>query len=98
MMRLVKPARHHSTSGLPVFTSNMDHPLGQCWAAYNAAKFYTGKPESEIPLCGLVTHHVYRPNPFSERMGMDITPEFPVPGGTGLGFDDLLEALPWKTL
>jgi len=98
MMRLVKPARHHSNSGLPVFTTYLDHPLGQCWAAYNAAKFYTGKPEAEVPLCGLVTHHVYRPNAFSEQLGMDISPEFKVPTGTGLGFDSLLAALPWKKL
>ena len=98
MMRIVKPARHQSTKGHPVFTSYMDHPLGQCWAAYNAAVFYTGKPAEEVPLCGLVTHHVYRPNAFSEEMGMNITPAFPVPAGTGLGFDKLLAALPWKKL
>ena len=98
MMRIVKPARHQSTAGLPVFTTYMDHPLGQCWAAYNAAVFYTGKPAEETPLCGLVTHHVYRPNAFSEELGMDITPDFPVPKGTGLGFDNLLAALPWKKL
>jgi O-succinylbenzoate synthase len=98
MMRIVKPARHQSTTGLPVFTTYMDHPLGQCWAAYNAAVFYTGKPAEDVPLCGLVTHHVYRPNAFSEELGMNITPEFPVPAGTGLGFDKLLAALPWKKL
>jgi O-succinylbenzoate synthase len=98
MMRIVKPARHQSNTGLPVFTSYMDHPLGQCWAAYNAAAFYTGKPAEDIPLCGLVTHHVYRPNAFSEELGMNITPEFSVPAGTGLGFDKLLAALPWKKL
>lgn len=98
MMRLVKPARHHSNSGLPVFTSYLDHPLGQCWAAYNAAQFYTGKNPDEVPLCGLVTQHVYRPNAFSEELGMDITPEFNPPKGTGLGFDALLSSLPWKTL
>jgi len=98
MMRLVKPARHQSTTGLPIFTSYMDHPLGQCWAAYNAAVFYDGKPQSEIPLCGLVTHHVYRPNPFSEELGMDITPDFNPPAGTGLGFDKLLAEQDWKKL
>jgi O-succinylbenzoate synthase len=98
MMRLVKPARHHSNSGLPVFTTYLDHPLGQCWAAYNAAKFYTGKPAEEVPLCGLVTQHVFRPNPFSEELGMDVTPEFHAPKGTGLGFDALLKSLPWKKL
>ena len=98
MMRIVKPARHHSTIGLPVFTTYMDHPLGQCWAAYNAAVFYNDTPAEEIPLCGLVSHHVYRANPFSEELGMNVTPEFHAPAGTGLGFDKLLAALPWKTL
>ena len=98
MMRIVKPARHHSTTGLPVFTTYMDHPLGQCWAAYNAAVFYSDKPAEEVPLCGLVSHHVYRPNAFSEELGMNVTPEFHAPAGTGLGFDKLLAALPWRTL
>ena len=98
MMRVVKPARHHSTTGRPVFTNNMDHPVGQCWAAYNAALYYTGKPESEIPLCGLVTQHIYKPNAFSRELGLDITPEFHVPAGTGLGFDALLADLPWQKL
>ncbi len=98
MLRLVKPALHMSNRGLPVFTSYLDHPLGQCWAAYNAALFYTGKPREEVPFCGLVTQHVYRPNEFSEELGLDITPEFKTPSGTGLGFDKLLEALDWKKL
>ena len=98
MMRLVKPARHMSTTGMPVFTSYMDHPLGQCWAAYNAAAYYTDKPEAEVPFCGLLTHLNYKPNPFSEQFGFNITPDFPVPAGTGLGFDALLAALPWKSL
>ena len=98
MMRIVKPARHHNNSGLPVFTSNLDHPLGQCWAAYNAAVFYSNTPPNQVPLCGLVTQHVYRVNPFSELLGMDITPEFRVPSGTGLGFDSLLASIPWKKL
>ncbi len=98
MMRLVKPARHTSTKGLPVFTSYLDHPLGQCWAAYNAASYYTDKPEADVPLCGLVTQHVYRPNAFSEQLGLNITPAFTPPQGTGLGFDELLVAQDWKKL
>ncbi|MGN0868527.1 MAG: enolase C-terminal domain-like protein [Akkermansia sp.] len=98
MMRIVKPAHHHSNTGKPIFTSYMDHPLGQCWAAYNAALYYTDKPESEVPLCGLVTQHIFKPNAFSEELGMDVTPEFRIPSGTGLGFDKLLAALPWKKL
>ncbi len=98
MMRLVKPARHHSNSGLPVFTTYLDHPLGQCWAAYNAALFYKDKPAEDVPLCGLVTQHIYRPNAFSEELGLDITPDFIPPRGTGLGFDSLLAGMQWKKL
>lgn len=98
MMRIVKPARHHSNTGLPVFTTNLDHPLGQSWAAFCAASYYTGKPEAQIPLCGLVTQYVYRPNAFSEVLGTDISPEFRVPPGTGLGFDKLLASIEWKKL
>ncbi len=98
MMRLVKPARHLSNTGLPVFTSYLDHPLGQCWAAYCAADYYKDTPEQEVPTCGLVTQHVYRPNAFSEALGLDITPDFTPPAGTGLGFDELLAAQAWKTL
>ena len=36
-------------------------------------------------------------NEFSERLGQ-VGPKFRSPGGTGLGFDDLLEKLPWKRL
>ena len=47
--------------------------------------------------CGLFTHVLYEPDPFLERIrseGMRLVP----PEGTGVGFDDLLEAIPWKTL
>ncbi len=98
MMRLVKPARHHSNAGMPVFTTYLDHPLGQCWAAYNAALFYKDVPAEEVPLCGLVTQHIYRSNAFAEELGLDITPDFIPPRGTGLGFDALLSALTWKKL
>lgn len=98
MKRLVKPALHCSNEGAPVFTSYLDHPLGQCWAAYCAAKYYTSKPIEEVPFCGLVTQHVYQSNTFSEELGMNITPVFTPPAGTGLGFDKLLAQLDWKTL
>ena len=74
-----------------VITSYMDHPVGQLFAAYVAATTKTSDR------CGLLTHLVYEPNAFSERLridGMRLVP----PGGTGIGFDDLLYALPWRTL
>lgn len=48
-------------------------------------------------ICGLQTHRLFEGNVFIEALG-DFSPEFKVPDGTGLGFDDLLEALPWTKL
>jgi O-succinylbenzoate synthase len=74
-----------------VVTSYMDHPVGQLFAAYVAATTKTSDR------CGLLTHLVYEPNAFSERLridGMRLVP----PGGNGIGFDDLLENLAWRKL
>jgi O-succinylbenzoate synthase len=76
-----------------VLTSYMDHPLGQAFAAWEAARL-----ELQFPgltgVCGLQTHHLFAPSEFTEALG-PWSPEFQAPAGTGLGFDDLLEALPW---
>lgn len=74
-----------------VVTSYMDHPVGQLGAAWVAA---TRAPSST---CGLLTHTLFERDPFLERMRIDGTRLVP-PGGTGVGFDDLLEDLPWKKL
>ena len=74
-----------------VVTSYMDHPVGQFGAAYVAA---TNRVSAR---CGLMTHVLYEPDAFIERIGRDGARLLP-PGGTGIGFDDLLESLPWQTL
>ncbi|MEM1083130.1 MAG: hypothetical protein AAGI48_03340 [Verrucomicrobiota bacterium] len=79
-----------------VVTSYMEHPLGQCFAAWEAAKLNVQFP-GLVGLCGLQTHHLFTPSDFAERLGR-WSPTFRSPGGTGLGFDDLLEKLPWKRL
>ncbi len=79
-----------------VVTSYMDHPLGQCFAAWEAARLgltFRGL----VPVCGLQTHHLFEPNAFSEYLGA-WSPTFQPPGGKGLGFDDLLDALVWTRL
>jgi O-succinylbenzoate synthase len=79
-----------------VVTSYMDHPLGQCFAAWEAARLgltFRGL----VPVCGLQTHHLFEPNAFSEYLGA-WSPTFLPPGGKGLGFDDLLDALVWTRL
>ncbi len=73
-----------------VITSTMDHPIGQFGAAYFAAKFGAAR-------CGLFTHVLYQSNEFIDRIRSDGARLLP-PEGTGIGFDDLLERLPWKTL
>lgn len=79
-----------------VVTSYMEHPLGQCFAAWEAARLQLTF-RGLVGKCGLQTHHLFQPDAFSEYLG-DWSPRFQPPGGTGLGFDDLLAALPWMRL
>lgn len=74
-----------------VVTSYMDHPMGQFGAAYVAATHEVN------PRCGLFTHVLYEPDAFLERVESDGARLLP-PRGTGLGFDDLLENLPWQSI
>ena len=79
-----------------VLTSYMDHPLGQTFAAWEAARLSLQFP-GLVGLCGLQTHHLFQPDGFSEMLG-PWSPVFHAPEGTGLGFNDLLDALPWTRL
>ena len=77
--------------GEVVVTSYLDHPVGQFFAAYVAATHEVSAR------CGLFTHAVYEPDAFNERIRADGARLLP-PGGTGIGFDDLLEDLPWTKI
>lgn len=90
---IIKPAIQPipNTEAEVIITSYMDHPIGQICAAYAAAN------AGITTTCGLITHVLYENDPFIERMQIDGTRLVP-PGGTGLGFDDLLEKLPWRKL
>jgi O-succinylbenzoate synthase len=79
-----------------VLTSYMDHPLGQAFAAWEAARLGLQIP-GLVGICGLQTHHLFEPDGFVELLG-PWSPQFQAPPGTGLGFDDLLAALPWTPL
>lgn len=79
-----------------VVTSAMDHPVGQAFAAWEAARLALQMP-GLVDVCGLQTHHLFESDPFMERLG-PWSPEFHVPEGLGIGFDDVLETLPWKRL
>lgn len=79
-----------------VMTSYMDHPLGQAFAAWEAARLELQFP-GLVGMCGLQTHHLFESNEFTEALG-PWSPDFKIPDGTGLGFDDLLAAQPWTRL
>jgi O-succinylbenzoate synthase len=90
---VIKPAVQTipSTSAEIVVTSYMDHPIGQLSAAFAAAS------AGITTTCGLLTHVLYEPDPFIERMRVQGSRLLP-PAGTGFGFDDLLEGLSWRRL
>lgn len=90
---VIKPAvQDVRASPKPVIiTSYMDHPIGQLGAALAAAA------AGITSTCGLITHVLFENDPFIERMQLDGTRLVP-PAGTGFGFDDLLDDLPWKKL
>lgn len=77
--------------GEVVVTSYMDHPIGQFFAAFVAA---TNRVSAR---CGLFTHVLYEQDAFIERIRADGARLLP-PEGTGIGFDDLLEDLPWTKI
>ena len=102
---VVKPARRdwrtvaerHPSKPL-VLTSAMDHPIGQMFAAYEAAQALAELGSEHVGLCGLCTQHLFAPDPFLERVsspGGRLQPDLV---GGGLGFGDLLDQLPWRRL
>jgi O-succinylbenzoate synthase len=90
-----KPAWNGMMAGMnekeTIVTSAMDHPVGQCWAAYCAAQ------AGAKNVCGLRTDHLFATDDFLELMGA-WSPTWPRLGGTGMGFDDLLEKIPWTRI
>lgn len=79
-----------------VVTTYLDHPLGQMCAAYSAAQLQTLYP-SQVEYCGLLTHYCYHADPFIQTVqtrGPHLIPS----KGTGLGFNALLQEVPWQNL
>lgn len=79
-----------------VVTGYMDHPLGQAFAAWEAARLALQFP-GLVGVCGLQTHHLFESDAFTEQLG-PWSPVFQPPLGDGLGFTDALEALVWVRL
>jgi O-succinylbenzoate synthase len=100
---VVKPARRdwrtvaaaHPESPL-VLTSAMDHALGQMFAAYEAA---VALAEGQaLDFCGLCTEHLFEKDEFFERVRSHGGFLEADRSGGGLGFGEVLEALPWRRL
>jgi O-succinylbenzoate synthase len=100
---VVKPARRdwrtvaaaHPESPL-VLTSAMDHALGQMFAAYEAA---VALAEGQaLDFCGLCTEHLFEKDEFFERVNSNGGFLEADRSGGGLGFGEVLEALPWRRL
>lgn len=102
---VLKPGRRDWRAALPgipsqariVMTSAMDHAIGQCFAAWEAACAWRELGD-RLALCGLCTEHLFARDPFFERLNSRGGVLEVDRGGTGLGFDDALERLPWKAL
>ncbi len=61
-----------------VFTSYMDHPLGQLFAQAQASQFYQQNQVETPPYCGLVTQDLYESTAYSTLLGT-AKPILPVP-------------------
>ena len=102
---VVKPAIHDPKPFLNlaatemkriVFTSYLDHPLGQLAAAFEAARAVQAHPYLLEP-CGLLSHLNYEKNEFSELL-QSRGPELLAPEGHGLGLGEILEKQEWIKL
>ncbi len=94
---VVKPALYSSQPFLNsgkrvVITSYMDHPIGQLFAAYEAAKY-----QKKGEMAGLLSHTLYEETFFSKELKVVDDVLIP-PQGLGIGFDYLLEKLSWEAL
>ncbi|MFC5049407.1 enolase C-terminal domain-like protein [Rubritalea spongiae] len=78
-----------------VFTSYMDHPVGQSYAAWMAGTANALYSQLEMVECGLMTQGLFEENAFIEALG-PIGPKWNAADGVGLGFDSLLDELDWK--
>ncbi len=99
-IRVFKPACQENRSPQQYryfVTSYMDHAIGQMWAAFYSTGTNAAYEGDHVLTCGLMTHRCFEPDDFFERIETK-GPILQAPEGTGLGFDDLLEKLPWKKL
>lgn len=79
-----------------VVTNYMDHPVGVVHAASIAMELKK-KYKDTILEAGCLTHRLFKSDEFSRKLETD-GPYLLKTEGFGVGFDELLEALPWQAL
>ncbi len=97
---VVKPALSGWVPPAPerfLVTCYMEHAMGQMWAAAEASRIAAELSSDRLLECGLLAYRCFETDQFFDRFEVRDT-RLISPGGTGLGFDDLLEKLPWKRL
>ncbi len=77
-----------------VFSHSLDHPLGQAYALWAAARFYQQHPK-KVEVCGLAAPDIYELDDFSKAWHCE-GPRMKATVGTGFGFDKILESLKWQ--
>ena len=77
-------------------TSYMDHPVGMLHALAVAMQLKKTLG-AQILEAGCYTHHLYEADQFSEEINIQDANIIP-PQGFGIGFDKILEALPWQLI
>ncbi len=78
-----------------VVTSYLDHPIGQMGAALEAGFL---AERAKVETCGLLSHHSYEQNAYSESFP-SVGPQFiPPTGDFGIGYGELLEREKWHEL
>lgn len=75
-------------------TNYMDHPVGTIHALGTAMELKKRLGDT-ILQAGCMTHHLYQTDAFFAEVQSD-GPYLQKTSGTGVGFDHLLEALPWQ--
>lgn len=91
--QVIKPAKQAFTEAEApniVFTSYLDHPVGQAHAAHEASLW--GEQKHDY---GLLSQHIYKETAFHGHLVSE-GPELSFVSGTGIGFDDLWETLEWQ--
>jgi o-succinylbenzoate synthase len=79
-----------------VVTSYLDHPVGQMHAAASAGRLVRSHADA-VDVCGLLSHGAYESTPYTDSIDTCGSRLLPM-SGSGVGFDELLEAETWRRL